>query len=174
MLSVEAIKLHNLRFLCDRVLRRLHHQARSPSIFIEGDEPPQEIVINWASRHAGLFMALHYLAGALLLALADLLSAGWLHRSAGSLIGPVLSLEWYWVVLAALAATLFGGVMGLWMLGELVHVGLVSLLKWLIAALEFIQGRCADGTVGIVGFVLLFIGFTLQAIGTYAGSSPPH
>ncbi len=169
LLSVEAIKPHNLRYFCDRVLRKVHHETLSPSILIEGEEPPKDFVVNWASRHVGLFTALHYLAGMLLLALADLLSAGWLHRLAGSAVGMVLTLEWYWVVFAALAAALFGGVAGLWMLGELVHIGIVFLLKRLIAALEFIQERYADGTVGIIGFVLLFIGFALQAVGTYWG-----
>jgi len=169
LLSVEAIKPHNLRYFCDQVLRRVHHETLSPSILVEGEEPPEDFVVNWASRHVSLFMALHYLAGALILLLADALSGGWLHRLAASAFILVLTLEWYWVILIGLAATLIGGFAGLWMLGELVHVSLVSFLRRLIAAMEFVQQRYADGTVGIIGFVLLFIGFVLQAIGTYGG-----
>lgn len=176
LLSVEAIKPHNLNFLCDQVLKKIHHQTLSPSIMVTNDfgkNRPGDFVINWASRHGGLFTALHYLAGVLLLLLADLISAGWIHRSAAGVIEWVLTLEWYWIVLTTLIATLWGVIGGLWLLGELVHVSVTFLLKRLIAALEFIQDRYADGTVGILGFTLLFIGFVFQAIGTYWGRPTP-
>lgn len=169
LVSVEAIKIHNVKYLCDNVLRRIHHQTLSPSIIIEGEEPPSPFIANWASRHVALFMSLHYLAGALVLALMDLLSGGMLRGFAVWAVENVLMLKWYWIGLIALATTFFGGVVGLWALGEIVHVSIVSLLKKLISALELIQQRYADGTVGILGFALLFTGFVLQAVAAYVG-----
>jgi hypothetical protein len=113
-------------------------------------------------------MALHYTAGVLLLGLTDILSKGWLHTVAISACEQVLDLRWYWIALAALAVIWFlpGG---LWLLGELVHVALVTSLRRLIRLLDFTEANYASGTVGIIGFALLFIGFLLQAIGTVLG-----
>jgi hypothetical protein len=172
LLSVEAIKLHNVKFLCDRVLRQIYHQARSPSIIYEGETVPRDIVVNWASRHTRMFTMLHYVAGTLLLISVDLVSGGRLRMLAISAVAYVIILSWYWVILIALFAVpylLFGVI---WGLGEIVHIGIVLLLKRMIAVLDFIQVRYADGTVGILGFGLLFIGFILQALGTYWGRSP--
>lgn len=174
-LAVEAIKVHNFRFLCDNVLRQIHHQARSPSIVVRGatEEAPalseREIVVNWASRHVTAFMLLHYLAGIFLLIVSNVLSGGALWRVALAGVAWVLTLDWYWIVLITLVGVLYGVFAGLWLLGELVHVAIIFSLERLIGVAEFIQKKYADGTVGILGFGLLFLGFSLQGLGTYLG-----
>lgn len=125
-------------------------------------------MVNWASSHVTTFMALHYVAGTLLLGLADILTDGWLHMATISATKKVLSLQWYWVTLATLVALWFL-VGGLWLLGELAHVTLVYGLRRLIALLDFIEEKYASGTVGVIGFALLFVGFMLQAVGAFLG-----
>jgi hypothetical protein len=56
------------------------------------------------------------------------------------------------------------------MAGELVYMALTRSLAGLVRAADFIQERTGDGTVGIIGFMLLFVGFVLQMVGTYAGA----
>lgn len=81
----------------------------------------------------------------------------------------LLSKEWYWTVLGGIFAVIYIGVAGLWMIGEFVHVGLTKSLRCSVMLLEFIDRHTLDGTIGLVGFSLLFIGFSLQIVAAYSG-----
>ena len=41
-----------------------------------------------------------------------------------------------------------------------------------IVTMRFVEHKTASGLVGTLGFALLFFGFVLQVVGTYAGASP--
>jgi len=70
----------------------------------------------------------------------------------------------------------WGIVAGLWMLGELVHMSVTQAVRLPVKAVDFIDARTPDGTAGILGFVLLLIGFAFQMYGAYSGRPevPPH
>ncbi len=62
------------------------------------------------------------------------------------------------------------------MLGELVHMSVTQAVRLPVKAVDFIDARTPDGTAGILGFVLLLIGFAFQMYGAYSGRPevPPH
>jgi hypothetical protein len=173
LVAVEAIKLENLRALRDRVLRRIHEYTLSPRIIFVDDaghplgrvQPPPVP----ADRYPGLFMGLHYVAGLILLVILNHVLDGWVYSSfiKGGLW--VLDQPWYLAALLTLVFVIIGVVVGLWMLGELVHITLTVAMQVPIKIVDFIDARTPDGTVGIIGFLLLFAGFLLQMYGAYLG-----
>ena len=172
LVAVEAIKLENLRALRDRVLKRMHEYTLSPRItFVDDAGQPLGLVQPSvpADRYPTFFMGLHYLAGLGLVAAANELLSGSVYRLL--LRGGLWALErpWYVTIAAALGFVLFGIVAGLWMLGELVHVAITRSVQASIKALDFIDSRTPDGTVGVLGFLALLIGFLLQMYGSYLG-----
>ncbi len=58
---------------------------------------------------------------------------------------------------------------GLWSIGELVHHLLKQIVEILIKLLNFIDSQTPNGTIGVLGFLLLVIGFALQIAGAYFG-----
>ena len=54
-----------------------------------------------------------------------------------------------------------------WGLGEVVHVLLTGAIVRTMKAIDLIEAKTPSGTVGILGFVLLGVGFSLQFVGTY-------
>ena len=180
-LAAEAIKIENLRILRDKILRRLSHAVISPPLQLGDDEeltPAREqqfreafeFGLPWGAKHPHLFTLLHYVAGVLLF-----LGANWL--SSGRVIGWLLSAAvWMLASMPALVAYaiivligLYLIVGGMWMLGELVHMGLIRTIRYSMAIIEFIDHRTSDGGVGILGFSFLMVGFFLQLFGTIAG-----
>lgn len=172
--AVEAIKLENLRALRDHVLKRAHGYTLSPRIVFVGREPSEgedpEEDRPW-ERHAGLFTALHYLGGILLLVVLNFIVAGGITRVVVNVGHWILSKRWYVIVLAAVVSIFYVGVLGLWMLGEAIHVVLTSATKSAVRVLDFVDARTPDGTVGILGFLLLFAGFVFQFYGAYLGAA---
>jgi hypothetical protein len=55
-------------------------------------------------------------------------------------------------------------------IGEVMHVGSIKTSRGIISFLNFIDRTTPDGTIGIIGFLFVLIGFILQFIGTWAGS----
>ncbi len=178
--AVEAIKLENLRVLRERVFRSAYRYTLSPRIRRirvvdeETEATPPEA---WedgeipSERYAGLFITLHYVAGFFVLVLANQLFDGrlvaWLSQAGIWLWEKPL----YFSIPLVLFALLFGGGIGLWGLGELVHMLITGTIKLPIRVLEFVEARTPDGTVGVLGFLLLVAGFSLQLFGTYLGAS---
>lgn len=179
LLSVEAIKLENLRAFRDRVLA-LEDYTRSPVIFpyfVGGksdresgrQETPKPVP---ASRYVGLFMGLHYVAGLALLLAINEVSGGWLFQLMIRMLVWTLDRPWYLVVLLFTLLIVFGIVVGLWMIGELVHVTISKAMAIVVKILDYIDSRTPDGTVGLIGFFALFVGIVFQMVGTYIAR--PH
>ncbi|HLA80362.1 MAG TPA: hypothetical protein VJP78_01850 [Thermoleophilia bacterium] len=160
--SVEAIKLPNLRKLRERVVLPVHRRTLSPRIVVTADR----IVTSGSNASCLLYVGLHYVAGLLVIILLNLMFSGmpvhWLMTAAGW----TLERRWYVVVVVILFA-LWCVVAGLWLLGELVHLAITGLTRAPLVLLDFIDERTPQGTIGIIGFALLFAGFCCQFWGTY-------
>lgn len=172
MVAVEAIKLENLRSLRDQVLKPVHRYTLSPRINWVDEAGrrvgrPQPSVP--ADRYPGMFMGLHYVAGLVVVIAANEWAGGYVYRLL--MRGGLWALDrpWYVTVLLALGFVWLGVIAGLWMLGELVHVAATRAVQACIRVLDFVDARTPDGTVGVIGFVLLLIGFLLQMYGSYLG-----
>ncbi len=173
LVSVEAIRMENIRALRDKVFRKAQRYVLSPRIIVVDDKGVP--VAGSSERvpsdsYPGLFMGLHYVAGLLLILIVNHALEGllfeWLFKLAALLLGQ----PWYVIVPVAIVSLLFGVVAGLWMLGELVHE-LVSRTTWfVIRVLDFVDARTPNGTVGVLGFLFLLAGFGLQLYSTYIGS----
>jgi hypothetical protein len=170
LVAVEAIKLENLRTLRDRILSRLEDYTRSPRLTIvdENDQPtgPTQPAVP-ADRHPGLFMGLHYVAGLALVLILNQLIEGRIYRLFVNGILWTLERRWYVAVVITIAFVFIGVVAGLWLLGELVHITLTKAVQIPIKLVDFIDARTPDGTVGVIGFLLLVTGFVLQMCGAY-------
>lgn len=81
---------------------------------------------------------------------------------------------WHLPVAFRILVILIGGAIlfaVLWMLGELVIHGIIQVaLKGAMAILEAIERNTPTGTTGILGFILLFLGFLGQFTGTIASA----
>jgi hypothetical protein len=170
--AVEAIKLENLRTLRERVFRNAYRYTLSPRIrFVDNETEPGPVddVERPSERYAGLFMGLHYVAGLVVLLFINHLLDGrliaWLSQAAVWLWTRPLYLGLPFLLLALF----LGAVVGLWGLGELVHMLMTGTTKSSIRFLEFVEARTPDGTVGVLGFLLLVAGFGFQFYGTYLG-----
>jgi hypothetical protein len=168
--AVEAIKLENLRTLRERVFRNAYRYTLSPRIrFVDSEAVPNldEDAERPSERYAGFFMGLHYVAGLIVLLVANHLFDGrviaWLSQGGVWLWERPL----YLGVPFLLLALVLGVVVGLWSLGEVVHMLMTGTTKSSVRFLEFVEARTPDGTVGMLGFLLLVAGFSLQFYGTY-------
>jgi hypothetical protein len=177
LVAVEAIRLENLRALRDRVLRRIHQFTLSPRIVFvdESGRPigPVPAAVP-ADRYAGLFMGLHYVAGLLVVVAVNQLLDGRAYSLFMEGTSWVFGRPWYLAVLCVLLFLMIGVVAGLWMLGELVHMGLTAVIRASIRVVDLIDAKTPDGTVGVIGFLLLVAGFLLQMYGSYLGAQPPN
>jgi hypothetical protein len=166
LLAVEAIKLENLRKLKDRYLRNLLISTTSrpwydPTVKYDFEELRRR---EFGGR-LRLFTFLHYVPGPVLLATVELVGLAY-----G--INPALGVAtWIWhrsiiwrvvtiVISCWLLLLIFMG------LGEMLH----SLFTWTVSSaikgLEAIDRNTPTGTIGILGFILLFLGFLGQLTGT--------
>ncbi len=57
------------------------------------------------------------------------------------------------------------------MVGELVHVILTASIKLPMKVIDFVDAKTPDGTVGVIGFLLLVAGFLVQMYGAYIGGN---
>lgn len=112
-------------------------------------------------------MALHYVAGFVVVFIFNSLLDGLIYEYYLEAVGWFLDLRWYWQVPVFLFTTTFGVFFVFWGLGEVVHVSLSSALSGSMRAIDFIESNTPSGTVGIIGFLLLAVGFLFQFIGTY-------
>ena len=145
----------------------LHKATLSPEIEWVGDE----FITHCSRAFLFFFTALHYLAGIMLLVAANWALNGKLVQWGSLGIQWLFSKQWYWIVLGLLVVGVYGIAAGLWMLGELVHMTITHSTRLLVSLVELIEARTPDGTVGILGFLLLLAGFILQMIGTYIGGT---
>lgn len=168
LLSVEAIKLDNLRKLREHYLPNLFANIQSRPFY----DPNTLYKIDELRRHElggrhRLFDFLHLAAGVGVLGVAELIC-----RREG--IDPIqwmalniwhLPIVWRVLVIVISPLYLYSLV---WLLGEQVHRAIQRTLAITMRSLEAIERNTPPGTVGIMGFALLFIGFLGQIIGTIA------
>ncbi len=171
LVAVEAIKIENFRAFRDRILKKMHSYTLSPRIVFVDKNGNRGIVnpdeVRPAESFAGLFMALHFVAGFLVVVAANSVLDGLLYAYFLNAVGWFLDLRWYWQVPVLLFTSTFGVSLVFWGLGEVVHVTLSSALTHSMKAIDLIEANTPTGTVGILGFVLLALGFLFQFIGTY-------
>ena len=178
LVSVEAIRIENLRRLRDRFFRPMHSSILPKKITIVDDETPlydqqplpddeiefSEGLRRWLLSHtlAGVFAVslAYFLLGHHAQKMVDFLLLWAASRSALSLIALVLP--------AAFIAFLL-----ILAVGEAVHYALIHLSRLPIAFLDIIDRNTPNGTIGIVGFLFLFFGFLLQIVGASVGYNTP-
>jgi hypothetical protein len=174
LLSVEAIKLENLRKLRDFYLKPLHERSKPLAItFSDNDAPPaprlryQKTMLDgcfwWGVTHTG--------SGAMTLGVLWLVVD--LHMQG---VIPWMVALWHgWGVLGRSIAGFFG----LWLvfvaatgIGEGYHYGTIWLTRKVVDLADYIDKRTPDGTIGLIGFFTVVVGFVLQFVGTWLGR--PH
>lgn len=177
LVAVEAIKLKNLRALREKFFEPTYRHTLSPRIrFVDSERvvtPAQETESRPSEHYPpGLFQGLHFVAGFLVVAFVNHLLGGrlvaWVTRAAVWTVDRPLYITVPVVILAMVFGVVYG-VGGLWMLGELVHMLITGATKLPIRLLELVEARTPDGTVGILGFFFLLVGFGLQFYGVYLG-----
>jgi hypothetical protein len=165
---VEAIKLENVRKLRDRILKPMEEYAKPLGFPLTGDAMPDPKVrytrtrldgcVWWAFTHTG--------TGALTLWLVGAMARGWFP---GAL--PWLVAQWQDTGVVGRSV---GSVVGAWvvffvstMIGEGYHHGVVWLTRRVVDVADFIDSRTPDGTIGLIGFFVVVVGFILQFVGTW-------
>ncbi len=171
LVAVEAIKIENFRSFRDRLLMKAHSYTLSPRIVFMCENGKRKIVNPEEERPAesypGVFQALHYVAGLIVLFMANGLLDGLLVTAYRDAVAWVFNLNWYFlipIVLVSIPLLVFGV---FWNLGEVAHIAITGTLVRTMKAIDFIEANTPSGTVGILGFALLAIGFSLQFIGTF-------
>jgi hypothetical protein len=169
--AVEAIKLDNFRRFREIVLEKAHRYMLSPRIILvdkkgnefnklDGDPLPSE-------RIPGLFMALHNIAGFIVLVILNAFLDGIIFERFISYCFWFINKPWYIMIIVFVVFVIFGLAAGLWVIGELVHVLLENTITISIKLFNVIEEKTPTGTIGIMGFIFLMAGFSLQFYGAY-------
>ena|SRR4028119_1406677 len=168
LLSVEAIKLENLRNIRERLLIPLHEWSKPEQVQFVGPGDPGYENASTGNWHFLWWFITHAGSGALTLYLIGLaLSA--------NLPGAIAAIDVSWAGLHSLAKVVLVGFSLLITLPALIGVGegWHYLLIWItgrfIAVANFVDRRTPDGTIGIIGVILAMLGFLLQFVGTWLG-----
>ncbi len=178
LVSVEAIRLENLRRLRDRFLRPLHSSILPKKLTIVDDETPlydqQPLPSDEVEFSEGLrrWFLSHTLAGVLGVSLAYLLFGHHAQRVVDFLLLWAASCTALSLIALALPAALIAFFLIL-AVGEAVHYALIHASRLPIAVLDVIDRNTPNGTIGIVGFAFLFFGFLLQMVGASVGHNTP-
>lgn len=172
--SVEAIRLENLKRLRERVFLPVHRSVLPIKIVFVDDETPlldQKPLANDEvefGRAIALFLLTHTATG--IVGLLILFRAFRLLDI--DLVGPVV----HWWLMRGLAAKILLLAAGIPVLslvllaiGEGGHQLAIFLTLAPVTILEAIERRTPNGTIGIIGFLLLLLGFVLQIVGTSLG-----
>lgn len=173
--AVEAIKLENLRNFKEIILKKVHLYTKSPRIVVVDEDGKEMNKLEGgplpSERIPGLFMALHNVAGFIVLIVLNTFLDGKLFEWLMILLLWIMSKPWYLIIVAFILFVLFGIVAGLWVVGEIVHVLIEKSVVLSMKLLDMIDNNTANGTIGIIGFLLLAIGFCLQFYGAYMSGS---
>jgi len=166
LLSVEAIKLDNIRKLRTRFLLPFHAWVKPATIkFVDHDDSDDSTTTArdygcawWLFTHAG--------SGAVTVGVVGLLLRRMSPRAS------VTMLEWFaalgagWkVAVIALLVILLPNL--LIYVGEFWHYSVIWLTGGFVAAAEFVDRKTPDGTIGLIGVALALLGFIFQFIGTW-------
>ncbi len=164
-LAAEAIKIENIQKLRMHYLKRAHTASLSPKIRWTGSH----VYVEASRRFLFFFTTLHYVAGFAVLVVVNSVLDGRLMEWFFQYTRWLLTKQWYWIALGIPLTIIYGGVFGVWIVGECVHLTVTWSLNCSVKLLKFVERRTPDGAVGILGFLLLLLGFALQVVGTYLG-----
>ena len=155
LLAAEAIKVQNLLRTRDRFLKPLKQQVILP-ILIIFDENIGEESFNRKEipviSCAGVIFALPVFIAYIFLSYAE----------------PQSNIDILMELLKALLYAI-GGIIG----ATLLLIICAAFVQGCIATVDFIDRHTPDGVVGIIGFLFLLAGFSLQFYGTYLSLNTP-
>jgi hypothetical protein len=177
-LAAEAIKLENFARIRERVLKPFNTTLKPNRIFYEADgsmrfERPTRLDA-WGFA---IWFIWHFLGGMILVGLAlslvklllgwDLLMTLWRAR-----LGLVPWARWPVILFVGFQAALLTAAFP----GEMMHKLAELASRLPIHFLSWINRKAPNGTIGVIGFALLFVGFIGQMVGTWLGGQPsaPH
>jgi hypothetical protein len=168
LLSVEAIKLDNLRKICERLLIPLHEWSKPEQVQIVGPGDPGYEYASAGNWHFAWWLITHAGSGALTFFLIGV-------AFSANLAAATAGIATAWTDLHLVAKIVLGGfsflitpliLMGI---GEGWHYLFISITGRFIAVANFVDRRTPDGTIGMIGVALAMLGFILQFVGTWLG-----
>ena len=162
-ISVEAITIDNLKKLRDRILLPAHKLTISPRIEWV-DNPGKEKRVG--TLFVIFYIGAHYVVGAVVLYLLDRMMERYGVSVSKSFLTWYLSQSLNIKILVSVLI-FFLAIFILFSVGELVHIAINRLTKSSVIMVDFIDRKTPDGTIGIIGFLLLLTGFLLQIYGNY-------
>jgi hypothetical protein len=168
LLSVEAIKLENLRNLRERLLIPLHEWSKPAQVKVVGPGDPDYDQASTGNADFAWWLFTHAGSGALTLSLIGLGLRAELPSAPAAVVG-------IWVTLHLIAKVVIVGVsllitpLVLITVGEGWHYLIIWITGRFIALANFVDQRTPDGTIGIIGVTLAMLGFLLQFVGTWMG-----
>lgn len=166
LLAVEAIKLHNLRFMREKVLKVAALKVNPVIRFVDAksDEGKKQAGETWINILIAFFMLLGV---SITYGVLRFLGLG-LRDAWAAFSGFVPGSLWVDVV-AALPAG-FVALLVASVVGSGAYTLVVLLLDAMIAVLDFIERHTATGVVGIVGFLFFLTGAAVKAYLDWKGA----
>ena len=181
LVAVEAIKIENLRALRDRVLKRTNSYILGPQILTQGvltfygnriardnkchseNSQKKEPEESLPAMGCLPLLTLHVVVGFMVLLLLNKLMGGIIYTKCLSAVS-----ELNWLLRAALLLlVIIIGVPLSGSIGSGVFSAFSVALRSTMKALDFIEAETPTGTIGIIGFLLLALGFLFQFVATY-------
>ncbi len=168
-LAVEAIQIENFRKFRDHFLANAHRFTLSPVTSIPNSRlrDQHEASLRPSNSFPGLFMGLHYIAGLVLTLILNKLTDDRILLGYRALADKVLTFRWNYQIPVVLFLLLIIAPIIFWLLGECVHVLLTRILALSMKLIDFIDDNYPSGTIGIIGFLLLAVGFSLQFLSSF-------
>ncbi len=165
-LAVEAIKLHNFRFLRERVLKVAALKVNPVIHFVDAgtDEERKQAGETWLNILIGFFILLGL---SITYAFLRLLGSGFGHVWAifsNFVPGPI------WIDLIAALPAAFVVLVLASVVGTSLYTLVVLVLDAMVATLHFIERHTATGIIGILGFLFFFAGAAMKAYLDWKGA----
>ena len=181
LLAVEAIKIENLRVLRDRVLKRLNSYILGPrmvptrNIFVDtiGKVQDKEYRLESSQNKERIeslpamgclpLLALHVLVGLITIILFVKCIDSNIYTKLSSFLSELSLLSKLLVILliTIIGIPLSGAI------GSGVFTALSFTINSIIKVIDFIDAKTPTGTIGIMGFFFLALGFLFQLVATY-------
>jgi hypothetical protein len=170
--------LDNLRRLRDRFLGPLHTSLLPKKLMIVDDEVPlydqQTLPDDEVEFSKGLlrWFVSHGLAGVVGVSLVYVSFGHQVQGIVDSLLLWAAGRSGISLIMVAIGAGLVAFLLIL-AVGEAVHYVLIYASRLPIAVLDLIDANTPNGTIGILGFMFLLLGFLLQVAGALVGHKTP-
>jgi hypothetical protein len=181
LVAVEAIKIENLRALRDRVLKRTNSYILGPRILKQDvltfDSNPiardDECCIENSQKKEPEdslpamgclpLLILHVVVGFTVLLLLNKLLDGMIYTKC---LSAVSELSWL-LQAGVLLLVIIIGIPLSGAIGSGIFSAFSVVLRSTMKAVDFIESETPTGTIGIIGFLLLALGFLFQFVATY-------